>query len=385
MNWVNLLHFYQPPYQKKKIIDQVWQESYSKILSILEKNSQIRISLNICGSLTEQLAKYGYDNFLKKIKILAEKGQIELVGSACYHAFLPLLPQKEIIRQIKLNEEVNQKYLGSVYKPRGFFSPEMAYSKKIVSLVKSLGYQWIALDEIAYQGEFNKVNENKKYFIKEFCFKIKKNKLKVIFRNRGLSLLFFGHALDSAEKFFSLIRKKYSSKEFLITAFDGENLGHHQENLINIWERILQNPEVKTFTYSEYLKKIKKIEKIKPLASTWSTEKEDLENLNPYPLWHDPKNKIHQWQWQITNIILREIESLKDNANYKIARNFLDQALASDQYWWASKRPWWSPGMITKGLNFFLKVIEFVKEDIPLKERQKIKELSKNILREIKD
>ncbi|MCD6096732.1 hypothetical protein J7J60_00090, partial [bacterium] len=124
MYWINILHIYQPSWQSKQVLDKVVKESYNPILDILQKNKQIKISLNICGSLTELLSNFGYKEVLQRIKYLSQRGQIELLGSAKYHPFLPLLPKEEIIRQIKLNEQTNKKYFGKYWKPEGFFSPE---------------------------------------------------------------------------------------------------------------------------------------------------------------------------------------------------------------------------------------------------------------------
>jgi hypothetical protein len=33
------------------------------------------------------------------------------------------------------------------------------------------------------------------------------------------------------------------------------------------------------------------------------------------------------------------------------ARTLLDAALHSDQFWWASRRPWWDPNLIHRGLT----------------------------------
>ena len=66
MYWANLLHIYQPPGQKREIIDKVVRESYLPILDILEARPRVRLSLNICASLTEQLAEYGYIDILER-------------------------------------------------------------------------------------------------------------------------------------------------------------------------------------------------------------------------------------------------------------------------------------------------------------------------------
>jgi len=62
---------------------------------------------------------------------LLQRGQLELTASANYHAFLPKLPDEQIIRQIQLNTETNRQYFGDLYQPKGFFPPEMGYDSRV--------------------------------------------------------------------------------------------------------------------------------------------------------------------------------------------------------------------------------------------------------------
>ncbi len=378
MYWANLLHIYQPPGQKKEIVDKVVSESYDRILGVLESHGRIKISLNICASLTQQLCDFGYQNIVARIKKLAEEGRIELVGSAAYHPILPFLPEREILRQIDLNEEINRKYFGPVWKPQGFFLPEMAYSKRTAKIIRQKGYQWIVLDEIAYQGSIGRAGFDRTYKLNFFFNK----NLKVIFRNRGLSATFFTDWLDSIDKFFLAVKKDGRSNEFLITAFDGENLGHHQKHLVDIWTQISLDPRITTVNYSQYLGFLKpeKSIAINPLNSSWATESEDLKNKNFYPLWSDPDNQIHKNFRKITNMVLKTVYKSVNDQNYETARGVLDKALFSDPCWWASARPWWGPGMIELGVDYFSEIVSLLEKEIKPKFRQRIEVLFKEIL-----
>jgi len=354
MYWSPFLHFYQPPWQKKEILERVVKESYLPILEILEKNKKAKITLNISASLTELLVEYNFQEILARIKKLAENRQIELTGSAKYHPILPVLPKSEVIRQIKLNENLNQKYFKKVWRPRpkGFFLPELVYDKKTARIIESLGYQWLILDEIAYTGKIGKVNFEKRYLIKDL-------KLKVIFRNRGLSDIFYTGWLDSEEKFWRAFKNDNRSNNFLITAFDGENLGHHKPGTERIFEILLK--KIKTLTISELLKIYQKQETIEPLTSSWSSREREMKEAITYPLWFHPQNKIHQLQWALTKFIVKIIGKNRKNANYKKARILLDKALNSCQYWWASATPWWSIEIITEGAEKLVEVLKTLK------------------------
>ena len=56
----------------------------------------------------------------------------------------------------------------------------------------------------------------------------------------------------------------------------------------------------------------------------------------------------------------QEKQSIFDNA-----RNLLDRGIHSCQQWWASKRPWYSPDMILRGLNEVLMASVNAKRSLP--------------------
>lgn len=386
MYWANLLHIYQPPGQKEEILKKVVAESYRPILEVLEQRPGVKISLNICGSLTEQLANFGFIDILEKIKILAEKGQIELVGSAKYHPILPLIPKKEVIRQIKLNEAINQKYFGKIWRPRpkGFFLPELAYNKKTARIIEQLGYQWIVLDELTYQGKLGQVSFDKLYDIKLYPDQPKRT-LKVVFRNRGMSDIFFGKWLDSTDKFWHALESDGRSDKCLVTCFDGENLGHHRKGRTEIWAQILDDKQIKAITYSELLEFLRGTpeEKVEPIDGSWASSEKDLEKNIPYSLWQHPGNQLHQLQWQLTNLVLKNINQIEKDTNFSQARKLLDKSLASDQYWWASIKPWWNPGIIERRVKKFGEIIELLKNSLLPDVKKKGRELIEKILNEL--
>ncbi|MBI5465255.1 hypothetical protein HY946_01445, partial [Candidatus Gottesmanbacteria bacterium] len=173
------LHFYQPPTQFPQITKKIAQESYEKILKIIYYQTGGRLTVNISASLTEQLEALGLGRIIDGFSVLAEEGRIEFVGSAAYHPLLPRIPRSEMVRQIKLNEEINRKYFSS-FAPRGFFPPEMAYSPEVGEVVERLGYKWIILDESALPG-YHSGGEN-------IIYQKKNSNLTVFIRNKKLSL-----------------------------------------------------------------------------------------------------------------------------------------------------------------------------------------------------
>ena len=151
MNWTNLIFIYQPPTQKDEILKKVIEESYIPLFNVLKNNKNARINLAINAGLTETLNKLGYTNLINTISDLSLKGQIEFVDTPSYQAFLPMLSQGEIKRQILINKKINQMYFKN-YDPLGFLPTAMAYDEKSFDVIKNLGYRYVLLDETAILG-----------------------------------------------------------------------------------------------------------------------------------------------------------------------------------------------------------------------------------------
>lgn len=349
MVWANFLHIYQPPTQKPNWVKKITEESYRKIFRELKRARFAKITLNINACLTELLAKYGGADVIEDIKTLAERGQIEFTESAKYHPFLPKIPGSEIRRQIVLNRDTNKKFFGKSYKPIGFFPPEMAYTSKVAEVAQSLGYKWIILDEIAfpdglpdYRTLYHLGN------LQDFF---------VYFRERHFSWRILSAQIGTGP---ALIRemKAHLPRSFVLTAMDGETFGHHRPGLEKLLRDIFRSKEVKTITISEIPAYAKERRAVIPRDSSWATMQKDIETGNPFSRWYDTGNEIQMKQWKLTRLALNAVEKNRRSPKYKIARAMLDKALHSDQYWWASARPWWSLEMIERGAKELLDTVE---------------------------
>ncbi|MCL4498919.1 MAG: hypothetical protein M1335_01575 [Chloroflexi bacterium] len=381
--WAPLLHFYQPPLQLPRVLRKVCDESYRPLIEVFRQYPNAKVTVNICGVLTEMLWEGGYQDVVNGLRELAARGQIEFTGSAKYHPILPLIPNEEIERQIRRNFLTNRRYFGEEYAPKGFFPPEMAYGPSILEPVIESRHQWILLSGVAcpatwpvrqvYQAGSNDET------------------LAVFFRDDILSNRISFHNIDDDGFLAHLRRLRDGQKDaYVITAMDAETFGHHVQNweklfLAEVYEalgtgngshRELQQSQplatqheklfaysqpadvdIEAVTISELLERFPRGPEIEPLASSWSTSKEDIAAGNIYPLWKDPHNVVHWLQWHHLNLCIELVHQAEKCAEGRasrrfadIARHLLDEAEHSCQFWWASKRPMWDINMIARGL-----------------------------------
>jgi hypothetical protein len=389
--WAPLLHFYQPSNQAHWVLKKVCNESYRPLVQLFRDLPHAKVTINISASLTELLDEHGMSDVIDGLRDLAEKGRVEFTGSARYHPILPLISQDEMLRQIVQNYQTNRHFFGHSYSPRGFFPPEMAYSRDILKPVTETGHNWIIVSGIACPVAWPKNIVHNVLFDGQ--------KLAVFFRDDIVSNRISFRNMDAAG-FLEQLRQFRDKEEdiYVVTAMDAETFGHHIKN----WEKLFlgevyealqpipsvdkgvrqlrrlvgtqkeifslsgkeYKPEIDVVTISRLLELFPSGEPVEPRASSWSTTMDDIKQGNPYPLWKSKTNVLHQLQWQHLKIAsdmaykamrVATTDSIKYYSD--IARGMLDMAMQSDQFWWASKRPMWDINMVNQGLMMQREVI----------------------------
>ncbi|MEX1061933.1 MAG: hypothetical protein WEC39_02405 [Patescibacteria group bacterium] len=385
MIWAPVLHIYQPPTQLAEILKRITEESYIPLVEFLTRNSQAKLTLNIPGALTKQLSEQGFNDVLSELRRLTERGQVELTGTGAYHPLLSRLPFSEISRQVSLNEEINRDLIGQIFKPRGFFPPELAYSSKVGDAVAELGYDWILVEGAASPTQpltYDRVYE------------LAHQNLLVFYRQRELSLGIAFGGLKTAADFQAAAQKFLKNGDFILTAMDGETFGHHRKNSFPFLADLYSSFE--SLTLSEVAERYHQREKTEPMESTWGANHEEVKKGLIYPRWDHAQSPLHPKQWELYNLAITVVNGYvyqvppklmdgvpkgkvsPEQAVWVKARQILDRALHSDQFWWASHNPIWHPKMVKRGTKMLRDAI-LATPEISKLEAQRAKELYEEI------
>ena len=355
MYWPNFIHIYQPPTQNREIVEKVAIECYRPMVRILLEHPNGKLTLNINACLTEQLWRYGFSDVIDCLGELAERGQIEFTGSAKFHPILPLIPEKEVTRQVRLNEDGNRRFFEDLYQPRGFFPPEMCYSRGLAEIVKGLGYSWIIVDELSFNGKLGQVRTDTLYEIHDL------KGFMVYFKERRVSAgITYGRCKDLAE-FKEFIKGELQMGGYLLSGTDGEVYGHHRPGQERLLEQAFKDPDIRACRISDLEHLFPKREVVDPLPSSWSTWEDEMEEGVPYPQWDYPGNELHRLQWELARLAIEAVHETDPSIKgWSEARTLLDEGLHSCQWWWASCRPWWDTGMINLGAQVLFKSISAI-------------------------
>jgi predicted glycosyl hydrolase (DUF1957 family) len=335
--WAPIFHFYQPPRWEKAIIERVVIEGYRKFTGILKARPEFRCSVNLTGSLTEQLLRHGFTDVVDDFRAAAERGQVELIGSALYHPILALIPPEEAVRQIERNEAVNRAAFGKAWHPTGFWIPELCYSDPVATALRDRGYEWIVVDPVVVENHLPEANE---------CLVIQDVGLRALIRNRAVSDGFFIPAVSTAAEFIAHVNANHDASTPLVTAIDGENIGHHRKSNEQMLDDLITSGDFTFVTGSELIGSFPERCLIKLRPGSWASQVSEIERGVPYVLWNDPDNRIHAAQWELLMLVRETVLRHEGDPGAAEARQLLDERLMSDQFWWASAKPWWDAAIV---------------------------------------
>jgi hypothetical protein len=150
------------------------------------------------------------------------------------------------------------------------------------------------------------------------------------------------------------------SDGYLVTGMDGETFGHHRPGLESLLFSIIEDFNL-VFPEQVVSSESFSVENFRVISSTWASSKQDIDNGVQFLSWKDPSNGIHKFQLDFFNFaydLFKKVDS--ESKGFADLRHKMDVAMASDHYWWASAKPWWSLEMIEDGAYRLLDVVKSI-------------------------
>ena len=388
MKLAYMLYLYKKVTQSEEVFRKVYAESYAPLLKKIARTKDFSISIDLPLSLLEQMDRYGYSAWISDVKELVRLEKIEIVGSAAYHPLLSKLPKNFIEKQVILNEYGMGYYFGDLQNLEGepaillrnvvgFFPPELSVNERVLSVLDSLGYKWMIIDETSIPYDLNYQHKHGVYQFKDYSAKL-------VCRNRSFSnMLSFKRDLSTDDLTSSLKFFNANGKSFTVV-MDGEFFGHHYGEGFLVLDKMLEACRILGIEITSVTKYVEQdccLVLKDFVEASWGASDEEMSLGNVYPMWCDPENDIHKKQWDIIEGIISshfsdsfitevddyytlpvwDTKGLSRISNsilrQKIAREILLQkSLHSDQFWWASKKILpageylYDPIMIKRGL-----------------------------------
>jgi hypothetical protein len=349
MRWVNVLHFYQPPLSRSEIVSEAARLSYRRVARALLKSPDSRVTVNFAGCLLEQLLLLNQHELIADWQKLVTSGQVELTGSAYWHALLPKISSEELVSQVIAQEKILAR-LFKIDRPAGFFAPELAYSPGLIQWLAQRGYHYAIVDEISIDGHLGLPKQ-------------------MFYRDQASGLVLAVRQREWSKKYPPeiLMQMADNCPQDLFTATDGELYGLRHRDYRGNLEKCWNNPEIRTETVSQAIANQGTMTAISPVAASWESLPAEIAAKQPFAVWDSRSNHLQKMLWSLADLAQQAAQRFTGDSNQKWVVRHLHQGLSSCAWWWASGRDFvlfgsaaWGPEEIIRGAEQLAKSVRSI-------------------------
>lgn len=128
----------------KDILQKVAHKSYiptnRKLLTLLERHPEFKVSLSITGTAIEQFEQWAPE-VLDSFKALTDTGRVEIVGETYHHSLAFFYSRSEFEIQVAMHKRKIQELFGLT--PTAFRNTELSYNNDLAYWADKAGYQAI--------------------------------------------------------------------------------------------------------------------------------------------------------------------------------------------------------------------------------------------------
>jgi 4-alpha-glucanotransferase len=158
------LHNHQPIGNFDGVFEAAYQDSYAPFLDVLEKYPELPIALHTSGSLLEWLVDR-HPEYIDRVRMLADRGQIEIVGGPFYEPILATIPRRDRIGQIAAYTRYLEKLFGAPV--RGMWIPERVWEQSFAGDITEAGIEYTILDDYHFRNAGLRDEELFGYYLSE--------------------------------------------------------------------------------------------------------------------------------------------------------------------------------------------------------------------------
>lgn len=140
--------YFEAPYEDRtnneRIVHKVAEKSYlptnKRLLEMLHKHPEFKLSLSITGTVLEQLEKWSPEA-LKSFQELTATGRVEIVAETYHHSLAFFYNRAEFEHQVQMHREKVEQLFGQT--PQVFRNTELAYNNDLAYWADKAGYKGI--------------------------------------------------------------------------------------------------------------------------------------------------------------------------------------------------------------------------------------------------
>lgn len=137
-------HSHQPVDNFGWELERAYDSAYEPLLAKLEGSPGVKASFHYSGNVLEWLEREHPDH-IERVAALAGKGQVEIIGGGCFEPVLAMIPERDALEQIKLNEGIISRVFGK--RPRGVWIAEKVWEPRMADTLAGAGVDYTIVDD----------------------------------------------------------------------------------------------------------------------------------------------------------------------------------------------------------------------------------------------
>lgn len=157
-----VLHFHQPVGNFEDIFERAYQLCYYPYVRFLLDYPEINMTFHLSGSLLDYLDRK-HPEFLKLLKVMVTRGQIELLGGGYYEPIFTAIPQRDLTAQMEMMSNYLRKRFN--ISPEGMWISERVWEPRLAKVISAAGMRYSVLDDMHLIRAGIKKKEIQGYFL----------------------------------------------------------------------------------------------------------------------------------------------------------------------------------------------------------------------------
>lgn len=138
------VHAHQPVGNFGWVFDEAYRRCYFEFFEMLERHPRVKLSCHFSGSLLDWFERERPE-FIRMLRKMAERNQIEIMGGAYYEPIYGLIPKKDLTGQLAMMRERVRALFGVT--PEGAWLAERVWDPDVARPIRRAGYGYTVLDD----------------------------------------------------------------------------------------------------------------------------------------------------------------------------------------------------------------------------------------------
>ncbi|MFX1323600.1 MAG: alpha-amylase/4-alpha-glucanotransferase domain-containing protein [Promethearchaeota archaeon] len=139
-----VFHFHQPVDNFPWVFEDVYEKSYNPLIDSIFQYPDVKVTLHFSGNLLEWLLD-NKPKFIEKLRIMANRRQIEIIGGGYYEPIFAIIPYRDKIAQIRKLSDLIRRELD--LEVEGAWLSERVWEPDYPSFLNDVGLKYVIVDD----------------------------------------------------------------------------------------------------------------------------------------------------------------------------------------------------------------------------------------------